>query len=106
MSKKYVITEKENNIIIAMGVELSVQENGNWWLVASNTAYPNSFCNAFDANGQIANTTNPKSIGEGIEVPVSEAGLPKVEPGSWCYDAEHGFYLNPEKVTNEESLEG
>ena len=88
--KKYVITDKETDRIIAMGKELSVQENGNWWLTLSDTAYPNTFCYAYDANGQIAPTTDPSIIGEPIEIPAG------VKAEKYCYTAEDGFYENPD----------
>ena len=92
MAKKYIITEKETDRIIAMGKELSVQENGYWWLILSDVAYPNTFCFAYDANGQIANTIDPSTIGEPIEIPVG------VKAEKYCYTPERGFYENPDYV--------
>lgn len=91
--KKFIITGKENDNVIAYGKELSVQENGNWWLVLSDTAYPNSFCYAYAASGRLAETKNPDDL-KGIEpIEVPEDVLKHLE--KYCYTAEAGFYENP-----------
>lgn len=90
MAKRYIITVKEDDRILAMGKELSVQENGNWWLVLSDTAYPNTMCYAYDASGRIAETTDPKTIGEPLKIPA------EVKPEAYCYTAENGFTPNPD----------
>lgn len=69
--KKYIITNKESNAIIAMSDELDIQQDNNWVIKPSNTAYPSEYCFAYDADGQlpakpIAGTVK---IGEGVEVP-------------------------------------
>lgn len=92
--KKYIITAKENNCILAMGESLSVQENGNWLLANAYIAIPNTFSYAYDANGRLAESTNAeefaKNLGDPIEIPTG------VEPAKWCYTVEDGFYLNPD----------
>lgn len=88
--KKFIITHKESDIVLALGKQLSVQENGNWLLVLSDTAYPNSFCYAYGAGGRIKEATDPKTI-EGIEpIEIPEG----VKPGKYCYTAEDGFFEN------------
>lgn len=91
--KRFIITGKENDNIIAYGRELSVQENGNWWLVLSDTAYPNSFCYAYAASGRLAEATDPKSL-EGIE-PIEVPEDAFKHPEKYCYTAKDGFYDNP-----------
>lgn len=91
--KKFIIAGKENDNIIALGKELSVQENGNWLFVLANTAYPNSFCYAYAKSGRLAETTNPDDLKgiEPIEVPEDVVKRPE----KYCYTAEDGFYENP-----------
>lgn len=91
--KKFIITGKENDNVISLGKELSVQKNGNWWLVLSDTAYPNSFCYAYAASGRLTETTDPKSL-EGIEPIEIPENILKY-PEKYCYTAEDGFYENP-----------
>lgn len=95
--KKYIITEKPNNVIIAMGEELGTQENGNWWLIKENTAFPNTFCAAYDAGGELAEGAK---IGEGVEIPEG------VEVFKYCYDGKD-FTENPdyEEPSEEETNE-
>lgn len=92
MAKKYIITNKSDNRVIAMGEVLDTQDNGNWWLKKENTAYPNTTCYAYDADGQIAEVNGNKSakIGEPIEIPV------EVKAEKYCYTAEDGFFENPD----------
>ena len=91
MTKEYIITDKSDNRIIAMGAVLDTQNNGNWWLKNENTAFPNTICYAYDADGQIAETdgSKPANIGEPIEIPEG------VEIEKYLYTAENGFVENP-----------
>lgn len=92
MTKKYIITAKTDDRIIAMGEVLDTQDNGNWWLKNENTAFPNTICFAYDADGQIAETDGSKAakIGEPIEIPEG------VEAEKYLYTAEGGFVENPD----------
>lgn len=92
MAKKYIITDKSGNRVIAMGEVLDTQDNGNWWLKNENTAHPNTICYAYDADGQIAEVDGTKKakIGEPIEIPAG------VKAEKYCYTAEDGFFENPD----------
>lgn len=90
--KKYVITNKEDDRIIAFAKQLSTLENGYWHSVLADVAYPNTTCYAYDADGQIAEVHDktPAKIGAPIEIPA------EVKIEKYCYTVEDGFYPNPD----------
>ena len=92
MAKKYIITTKEEDRIIAFAKQLSTLDNGYWHSVLNDTAYPNTTCYAYDADGKIAEVdgSEPAKIGEPIEIPA------EVKPEKYCYTAEDGFFENPD----------
>ena len=92
MAKKYIITTKEDDVIIALAKQLSTLENGYWHSVLSNTAYPNTFSYAYDYDGQIEEVSGSKKakIGNPITIPAG------VKAGLYCYTAEDGFFENPD----------
>lgn len=92
MAKKYIITTKEEDKIIAFAKQLDTLENGYWHSVLADVAYPNTTCYAYDSDGQIAEQSGSKKpkIGEPVEIP---AGV-KIE--SYCYTEDDGFYPNPD----------
>lgn len=92
MAKKYIITTKEDDVIVAFAKQLSTLENGYWHSVLADVAYPNTTCYAYDADGQIAEVHGgaPAKIGAPIEIPS------EVKVGKYCYTEDDGFYPNPD----------
>ena len=77
--KKYIITVKADNRILAMGRELDYMDNGYPRLIEEDVAFPT----------QLVNVYGP------VEVPE------EVEPETYCYDGTD-FTLNPNYEEPEE----
>ena len=70
--QKYIITVKEDNRILAMGLHLDYLDNGYPRLIDENIAFPDTLVNVYGP----------------VKVPE------EVEPEKYCYDGEE-FTLNP-----------
>lgn len=72
----YIITLKENNIIMMMGKALDYMSNGYPRLIDEDIAFPSGMVN----------------VHEVLEVPT------EVIPNKYCYTEADGFYINPNWV--------
>lgn len=72
----YIITEKQTNEVLRMGLKLDTMDNGYPRLVEENVAFPPEVVNVYEVE------TIPDNL----------------EPYKYCYTEEKGFYPNPNWV--------